>query len=261
MELLGAAILPTTTTKPKTERTFQTSGEMEALQQAFGGLRVLRPRSSADDESEAFYRRSVYDVYERCRGLLCTAATAPSTATATLQMHLGALDRDLHEYFEELASFEVYAEEAGAAYCLRCVAQLMDNFGDAVLRLFGAIQGVVDGLAATELEMLLAAIALEEALVWSAGDRILNGIECRRLLAALRDREAEIAAWLQRARVLVFDARETGRRLCLAAAAFLGDGKLRDEDGVGDVCAWVEEIAEMVGDHARAVGDEDRLGD
>ncbi|ERF74582.1 hypothetical protein EPUS_00712 [Endocarpon pusillum Z07020] len=227
---------------------FPTSAEMEALQHQLGALRILKTASSADEQSEAHYRRLVYADYEECVEALSSTTDSIDHTVNEVLTYLQRIDCSLVAYFEFLADMDSQTEQLTPSECLGQMQHVTNLFADdldlffrkqiwtEVLKLYRELWSVED---ATEL--------LRDVLCSSWEDGILDLDQCVRLLRELRNRKAEMARALKGIEAAVSEVQDRTERFCKDAARFLGRSKVNEEEGCEALGMWLESIGKEIG--------------
>lgn len=228
----------------------QTASEMETLQKAFGVLRPLK--SGPDEEAEAFYRSSIYSIYESSRKSLTEARRIPSTAAISEETDtaLTGLDTTFETYLHLLWCMEEHSASASDAACLVTVRKITEDFVEELHGLIGEDLGLDLAWRSHALRTTQTAINdLRETMDSTSRDGILNAAECQRVLEGLGRREREEMGALQRLNVAVWEAQEMARRMAVVAAESLRGGRLREEYGIAAVCGLLEGLGRKLGSH------------
>lgn len=230
-----------------TSAPFKTSTEMEALQVQLGALRLLKPNSS-DEQNEAYYRRGVYTKYDESLAALSNTNDSTSTALKTAQEYLTYVDGGVTKYYQWLAHMDSTTEERPLLESLQGMINVTELFERGQHACFGCFLAVQEKLTDDLKDVGDAIDRLDGVLHYSSHDHILNMNESQRLLRELLRRESQIDACKWRIETATTDAWDAVETLCDVAARFLRGSKLKNEDGIDELCDWVERIGEEVGD-------------
>lgn len=227
---------------------FPTSAEMEALQHQLGALRILKTASSADEQSEAHYRRLVYADYEECVKALSSTTDSIDCTAKEISTYLRCIDYGLELYSRFLEQIDSKTNQQTPSDCLRDIRRMTDRFED-VMELFFRKHIWTEMLRLTgdQWSMDDAIDLLNGTLDSSSGDGILDQGECYRLLRELRTRKAEIVNALKGIEAVVSEVQDRTEKLCGNAARFLERSKVKDEKRCEGVCLQLESIGEWVG--------------
>lgn len=227
---------------------FPTSAEMEALQYQLGALRILKTASSADEQSEAHYRRLVYADYEKGVEALSSTTDSIDHTVKEVLKHLRCIDCSLAVYCKFLADMDSPTERQTPSDCLEGMQHITTFFADELdlsfrkqiwtkmLELYRGMWSVEDAID-----------QLEHTLDSCWDDGILDRNECVRLLGELRIRKAEMAHALKGLEAAVSQMQDKTEWLCGFAARFLRRSKVRDEEGCEAMGMRLERIGEEIG--------------